>query len=76
MLGPWADEPAARPGVLRHLRTRGGSDVTYAHGTPPNAAPDMATMIFLDGQMAKGTVARYELLDLTTMRAYSNSYTG
>lgn len=76
MLGPWADDADAAHGILRHLRTDGRDAVRYAHGTPRDAAPDTATLLFLDGGMAKRPADGYALLDLVTHRPYSPSRAG
>jgi hypothetical protein len=64
----WTDGAPDRHGVLRHLVTDGAS-VHYAHGTPERTSSDQATMIFVDGGMAKAAPGTYELFDLDTRAA-------
>jgi hypothetical protein len=64
LLGPWADDVAARDGVLRHLVVRDGA-VSYRHGLPQVVDARAATMLFLDGGMNYTPADTYELLDLT-----------
>jgi hypothetical protein len=73
MLGDWADSAPATPGILRHLRTDGRKEVKYVHGTPAEEEAKSATMIFIDGLMAKVPPEKYELFDLTTRRSYRRS---
>lgn len=64
LLAGWAAPQPTIDGPLRHLRTDGRS-VRYARGLP-DPDPATATVLFLDGGMAHGDPAQYELLDLVT----------
>jgi hypothetical protein len=65
LLGPWAVPELPVAGPLRHLRTD-GEQVRYASGLPQAAEPGAATLLFLDGTMARARPGAYELLDLDT----------
>ncbi len=53
-------------GPLRVLRIPDG---TYERGTVKSVGAEEAAIVFVDGGMGYGGAARYELLDLETMRA-------
>ena len=52
LLGSWATPGPSSPGPLRHLRTD-GSLVRYARGVPGAAEAGAATLLFVDGSMAR-----------------------
>jgi hypothetical protein len=65
---PWAPPvSAATVGRLRHLRTD-HEQVGYAVGVGEAPDPREATLLFLDGTMARADPRAYELLDLDTLR--------
>ncbi|MCG8417235.1 MAG: metallophosphoesterase [Proteobacteria bacterium] len=68
LLGPWADDETAIPGMLRHLTTDGAS-VRYTSRLPeiwpPHIDSRSALMIFTDGQMNRTAPDTYELLDIS-----------
>lgn len=69
LLGPWVAGEPTGGGQLRTLDHRGGQ-VRYYPG-PPAAArtPDLARMVFVDGEMNAVPPEDYQLLDLDTLRA-------
>lgn len=65
LLGSWATPGPSSPGPLRHLRTD-GSLVRYARGVPSGTEAGAATVLFVDGSMARADPEAYELLDLAS----------
>ncbi len=63
LLGPWCDDAAPRPGVIRSLVTD-GQTVRYRHGHPGPLDDAQGAIVFIDGGMNRTPAAEYELFAL------------
>jgi hypothetical protein len=78
LLGSWAVRAEVDSGTIRHLRTD-GTVVHYRAGWPDDdgaadtaaaADSDVATLVFIDGQMSRCEPLDYEILDLSRLAAF------